>query len=224
MAKRDPRRAPAYSIAQAAQYLKILAPTVRSWVLGRDYPRQPGKGRFKPAVVIQSGPNHHLSFLNLIEISALQALRTGHKFKPSAVSTALDYAGQDLAVTNLLASKHLYARPGELFLARYCQLGNLNRADELCIKAVLRGLQHRIQWDDGIPVRSFPPVPRTPGAKSVMLDPRVAFGRPALTRLSVSTSVIVDRINAGEETADLAKDYGATDEEIIDALAYERAT
>jgi uncharacterized protein (DUF433 family) len=55
-----------------------------------------------------------------------------------------------------------------------------------------------------------------------MLDPRVSFGRPVLARLGVSTAVIVDRINAGEEAADLVKDNGATDDEIMDALAYER--
>jgi uncharacterized protein (DUF433 family) len=33
----------------------------------------------------------------------------------------------------------------------------------------------------------------------------------------------VDRINAGEEPAAVAKDYGATQDEIMDALAYERA-
>jgi uncharacterized protein (DUF433 family) len=56
-----------------------------------------------------------------------------------------------------------------------------------------------------------------------MLDPTVSFGRPVLTRLGVTTAVIVDRINAGEEPADVAKDYGAASEEIMDALAYERA-
>jgi len=105
VAKLDPRLAPAYSIAQAAHYLKIPAPTVRSWVLGRDYPRQSGKGRFKPVVVTPVDPDHRLSFRNLIEMAALRALRTEHEFKLSAVRTALDYAGQELAVTDLLASK-----------------------------------------------------------------------------------------------------------------------
>lgn len=44
-----------------------------------------------------------------------------------------------------------------------------------------------------------------------MLDPTVSFGRPVLTRLGVKTAVIVDRINAGEEPATVARDYGATD-------------
>ena len=96
MAKLDPRLAAAYSIAQAAHYLKIPAPTVRSWVLGRDYPRQSGKGRFKPVVVTPVDPIHRLSFRNLIEMAALRALRTEHEFKLSAVRTTLDYAGQEL--------------------------------------------------------------------------------------------------------------------------------
>jgi uncharacterized protein (DUF433 family) len=223
VAKLDPRLAAAYSIAQAAHYLKIPAPTVRSWVLGRDYPRQSGKGRFKPVVVTPIDSEHRLSFRNLIEVAALRALRTEHEFKLSAVRTALDYAAHDLGVTDLLASKDLYAHPGELFLERYGQLINLNRAGQLGIKAVLQGLLHRIQWDKGLAVRFFPPLPSRPEAKSVMLDPRVSFGRPVLARLGVSTAVIVDRINAGEDAAELAKDYGATGEEIMDALAYERA-
>lgn len=56
-----------------------------------------------------------------------------------------------------------------------------------------------------------------------MLDPKVSFGRPVLARLGVSAAVIAVRINAGEDKTALAKDYGAAEEEIMDALAYERA-
>lgn len=145
-------------------------------------------------------------------MAALRALRTEHDFKLSAVRAALDYAGRDLGVTDLLASEDLYARPGELFLERYGQLINLNRAGQLGIQAVLQGLLRRIQWDKGLAIRFFPPLPSRSEAKSVMLDPRASFGRPVLARLGVSTAVIVDRINAGEEAGDLVKDYGATDD------------
>jgi uncharacterized protein (DUF433 family) len=72
-------------------------------------------------------------------------------------------------------------------------------------------------------VRFYPPLPSRPEAKTVMLDPKVSFGRPVLARVGVSAAVIVDRINAGEDNTALSKDYGATEEEIMDALAYERA-
>lgn len=110
-----------------------------------------------------------------------------------------------------------------LFLDRYGEWINLNRAGQLGIRAMLRGLLTRIQWDKNRAVRFFPPVPSRPEVKTVMLDPTISFGRPVLARLGVTTSVIGDRINAGEEPAEVAKDYGASRNEIMDALAYERA-
>ena len=223
LAKLDPRLAPAYSIAQAARYLKIPVGTVRSWVLGREYPNRSGKGHFDGVIVPPADREHRISFRNLIELAALRALRTEHQFKLSAVRTALGYAHKEFGVTDLLASKDLYAKPGELFLERYGQLINLNRAGQLGIRALLEGLLRRIDWDKRLPVRFFPPVPNRPESRSLVLDPTVGFGRPVLARLSVSTSVIVDRINAGETETEIAKDYGATEEELMDALAYEQA-
>lgn len=223
MAKVDPRLSPAYTIAEAGRYLKIPAPTVRSWVMGRDYPRQSGKGRFAPVIGLPDDPSRQLSFRNLIELAALRALRTEHEFKLSAVRAALDYARRELKITDLLASKELYARPGELFLAHYGKLISLNRAGQLGIKAVLDGLLTRIDWERNLPCRFFPLLPNRVEGRSVVIDPRVSFGRPVIARLGVSTGVIVDRVNAGEDPKELARDYGATADEIMDALAYERA-
>jgi hypothetical protein len=115
MAKFGPRLAPAYTVAEAARYLKIPTQTVRSWVAGRDYPKRSGKGRFAPVISVPEDPSHQLSFRNLIELAALRALRTEHEFKLSAVREALDFARRELNVTDLLASRQLYAKPGELF-------------------------------------------------------------------------------------------------------------
>lgn len=223
MGKFDPRLAPAYTVAEAGRYLKIPGPTIRSWVMGRDYPKQSGKGRFAPVVVLPDDPSHQLSFRNLIELAALRALRTEHEFKLSAVREALDYARRELNVPDLLASKELYAGPGALFLARYGELINLNRAGQLGIKAMLDGLVKRIDWERNLPCRFFPLLPNRAEARTVVIDPRVSFGRPVIARVGVSTGVIVDRVNAGESPTELAADYGATADEIMDALAYERA-
>jgi uncharacterized protein (DUF433 family) len=156
-------------------------------------------------------------------LASLRALRTEHGLKLSAVREALHFAKKELGDDAPLASPELFASGGELFLQHYGQLINLNRAGQLGIWAMLQGLLTRIQWDKKLAVRFFPPVPNRPEAKSVMLDPAVSFGRPVLARLGVTTSVIVDRINAGEEPDEVASDYGATSVEIMDALAYERA-
>ena len=223
MSKLDPRLAPAYTTAETARYLRIPFPTVRSWVVGRSYPRRSDIGNFRPVVVAPKDPSHRLSFRNLVELAALRALRTEHGLKLSAVREALNFAKKELGDEAPLASPELFASGGELFLRRYGQLINLNRAGQLGIWAMLQGLLARIQWDKRLAVRFYPPVPSRPEARSVMLDPVVSFGRPVLARLGVTTSVIVDRINAGEEPEEVARDYGATPVEIMDALAYERA-
>jgi len=223
MSKLDPRVAPAYTVAEAARYLRIPLATVRSWVVGRTYPRRSGKARFSPVISLPEGDGSLLSFHSLIELAALRALRTEHEFKLSAVREALDYAQRKLKVRGLLASRDLLQGPGALFLERYGQLINLNRAGQLGIKAVLEGLLKRIDWEGGLPVRFFPLLPNRAEARTIVIDPRVAFGKPTIERLGVKTSVIVDRVNAGESPEDLAKDYGATRDEIMDALAYERA-
>lgn len=219
MAKLDPRLAPAYTVAEGARYLRIPLPTVRSWVVGRDYPRRSGTARFRPVVVTPRDSAHRLSFRNLVELAALRALRTEHGLKLSAVREALHFAEKQLGDEAPLANRELFAGAGELFLRHYGQLINLNRAGQLGIWAVLQGLMKRIRWEAKLPVRFFPPVPNRPEGQSVMLDPTVSFGRPVLARLGITTSVIVDRINAGEDPAAVAKDYGATDDEIMDALA-----
>ncbi|MCL4722421.1 MAG: DUF433 domain-containing protein [Gammaproteobacteria bacterium] len=126
-------------------------------------------------------------------------------------------------MSGLLASKQLYARPGELFLQHYGQLISLNRAGRLGIKAILDGLVKCIDWERNLPCRFFPPLPNRVEARTVVIDPRVSFGRPVIARIGVSTGVIVDRINAGESPREVATDYGASADEIMDALAYDRA-
>ncbi len=223
MAQIDPKLAPAYAIAEASRYLKIPTPTIRSWVSGRTYPKRSGKGLFAPVVALPDDPSHLLSFRNLMELAALRALRTEHEFKLSAVREALAYAREKLGVEDLLVSKDLYAKPGELFLSQYGKLINQNKEGQLGNKAVLNGLLKRIEWDKKLPCRLFPILPNRTEARTVVLDPRVRFGHPTIARIGVSTGVIVDRVNAGESVDALVDDYGATHDEIMDALAYERA-
>lgn len=64
-------------------------------------------------------------------MAAPQVLRNKHDSKLSAFGTALDDAREKFGVTDLLASKYLYAKPGEVFLERYGELINLSRAGKL---------------------------------------------------------------------------------------------
>ena len=55
------------------------------------------------------------------------------------------------------------------------------------------------------------------------LDARRAFGRPIISRRSISTAVIVGRVDAGESVDDIAADYELKPEEVQEAIEYEQA-
>jgi uncharacterized protein (DUF433 family) len=58
--------------------------------------------------------------------------------------------------------------------------------------------------------------------RPIAIDPQISFGRPVIVRLGVSTSVIAERIDAGETIDALAADYDLSPQEIEEAVLYER--
>jgi uncharacterized protein (DUF433 family) len=59
--------------------------------------------------------------------------------------------------------------------------------------------------------------------RPIVIDPRIAFGRPVVLRKVISTFAIAERIDAGETVEDIAADYDLGPSEIEQAVLYERA-
>lgn len=59
--------------------------------------------------------------------------------------------------------------------------------------------------------------------RPIVIDPRIAFGRPVVVRVGVSTSAIAERIDAGETVENIAADYDLGPSEVEQAALYERA-
>ena len=77
--------APAYVVADAARYLRLPAATLRSWVVGRQYPTAEGGGQFHPLIRPASKHPTLLSFSNLIEAHVLRSLREQHAVSVKAL-------------------------------------------------------------------------------------------------------------------------------------------
>ena len=103
----DLRDNPAYTVAEAARYLKLAPATLRSWVLGRHYPTAGGDGHFRPLIRPASRQPPLLSFWNLIEAHVLRSLRTEHGVPVQALRQALAYAEKRLHLQRLLLRKEL---------------------------------------------------------------------------------------------------------------------
>lgn len=222
----DPRNEPAYTVAEASRYLKVAAATLRSWVVGRPYPISEGVGRFEPLIHPPQAQPPTLSFWNLIEVHVLRALRIEHGVSIQAVRDALTFAEEKLKVERLLLSRQLYAEGGELFLRKYGQLIHLRRSGQLALEHLFEEHLRRVEWDaDQFPSRLFPFMASdsVSAERIIAIDANIAFGRPVVLRVGVSTAAIVDRIDAGEEIETLADDYELSLHEITQAVFYERA-
>lgn len=212
----DPRSLPAYAPAEVAHYLDIPVSTVRYWSSGR--------GRI-PALIepAESGPLV-LSFVNLVELHVLSAIRREHRISMPNLRRALEYVEHALGLERPLASRRFQTDGVDLFVDHYGHLINASERGQMAMKDVLGDALVRIEWDRaGRPIRLFP---YTRGdisdcADIIMIDPSVSGGRAVIKGTRIAIEVVAERYKAGESIRDLAEDYGRNSDEIEEAIRCE---
>ena len=92
-----------------------------------------------------------------------------------------------------------------LFLDHYGKLINLSASGQLAMRRVFEEHLKRVEWGAQFPIRLYPFVTGATdsSARTIMIDPQVAFGRPVLARVGISTHAIAERLDAGESVDDL---------------------
>jgi len=220
----DPLDLPAYTLLEAAHCLRIPRATLRAWVLGRSYPSASGQKRAFPLVQIADSHTPAISFRNVIELHVLSAIRRTHRVDMSAVRRAIAYLRSQLQVSRPLADQQMATDGKDLFVERYGRLVNISRGGQLEMKSLVEVFLARIDRNPlGVPIRLFPFTrPRIEESpKSVVMDPRIQFGRPCIAGTGIPTSVIAERYMLGDSIAELAEDYAQKTLDIEEALRYE---
>jgi len=213
---------PAYPVVEAAHYLNLPLSTLRAWCFGQGG----GKTRrFYPVIKLDSGDRHALSFLNLVEAHVLAALRRQHHVPLPTIRRALSYVGRVMKSPRPLAEVEFDTDGVDLFVSRLGSLINVSQEGQTEMAEIIRAHLKRIERDArGIPVRLLL-FTRSDAARDqpapVVVDPRIAFGRPVLTGRGVPTAVLADRFKAGDTLAQLAEDYDASPQAIEEALRCE---
>jgi hypothetical protein len=132
--KSDLRDQAAYGSAEAARYLRLPAATLRTWLVGRDYPKGDAQATFHPLIKPANAQPLQLSFYNLIEAHVLRALRTEHGVALAELRKAIAYAEKRLRLHRLLLSQELRTHAGQVFLDRYVELINLSASGQLAMR------------------------------------------------------------------------------------------
>ena len=234
---------PAYGISDAARYLLLPSATLRSWVLGRDYPtKRRGRRRFEPLIEI-AAPGL-LSFRNLAEAHVLASLRRDHHVNMGAVRAAVKHMREKLGNAHPLVNPDMVTNGISIFVKWYLgavskrersflagrpdlraayMLEDVSASGQWTTGDVLSASLKRIDWDISGPVRLFPFTRRGESnePKLVVIDPRISFGKPVLVGTGISTATIAERYKAGESIEELARDYERDPNEIQEAIRCE---
>ena len=218
----------AYPASEASYMLNLPIATVKAWSFGQNYRGGDGRSRrFK--AVIHAADSHRklLSFANLCELHILTAIRRVHGVRLRKVRDSVEYVRDRLGADRPLIDREFLTNGIDLFVEQASRLLNVSRQGQEALRGEFKDALERIERDrEGNPVRLFP-YSRTSShtaeqPKSIVIDPRLSFGRPVLTGVAVPTEIIFDRFQAGDSLEDMAKDYRVDEKEIEEALRFEQ--
>lgn len=227
----DPRLLPAYSVAEAAHYLRMPEETLRSWVVGRWYPAAGQSKRSRPLIHVDDPQGQYLSFVNLVEAHVLAAIRRRHGVKLPKVRTALDYVKQQFKIERPLIDQTFQTDGLDLFVERYGHLINASREGQRAMKEIISVYLRRIERDaKGLPIKLYPFTRDTESdaapksdPRIVVMNPAVSFGRPVIAGTGIPVSSIYERYKAGDSVASLAQDFNLETGAVEEAIRCEAA-
>lgn len=221
---RKPQDIPAYRLSDAAKYLDIAQPTLRSWIKGYFYPIKGGRRFFEPVFSLPERDLPLLSYTNLVEAFVLSSLRKKYKIDLYKIRTAIESLRRRFDSPHPLAEHQFETNGIDIFVEQYGELINVGLDGQLAMRQVLQDYLTRVEHDpSGRAARLYPFIRLngTDQPKHVVINPYVSFGKPVIAGTGLPTRVVAERFKAGDSIPQIASDYGRKEEEIDDAIRYE---
>ncbi len=138
------------------------------------------------------------------------------------IRKGLDFISKMYPSDNPLAKKDFETGVLSLFLKEAGLVYDISRGNgQMVLEDIAKKHMQRIERDlDGLPIKLYPfsgrGEPDEP--KSILIDPKISFGRPILSDRSIPVEIIVERYRAGESMRGLAEDYECEQEKIEEAI------
>jgi uncharacterized protein (DUF433 family) len=222
---KDLREIPAYTVGEAAHYLGVPNSTMRAWFAGQSYSHDGVRRRLQPVIKPADPKKLSLSFSNLVEAYVLAAMRRKHKFSLPTIRRGLKLLTERLGSERPLLTEQFATNGVELFVERVGEVINLSKDGQIEMADLIRAYLERIERDTrGLPIKLYPFMRSQPPReqpRTVVIDPRVSFGRPVLAGTGIPTAVLAEQFKAGDQPKDLAREYGADEQAVWDAIRCE---
>ena len=191
-----------------AGFTRANISTLRTWVLGR--PRLHNANRPYPPVIKAADRQRQdmLSFINLIEVHVLVALRRIHSISLSKIRKAVEWLHKETRFDHPLAELKIETDGFNLFIRYLGELVSASEQGQIVIRDIVERFMRRVGRDvHGLPELFFPFTYAEIGKEcpmEVVINPAVAFGRPVMRGTRVSTEIVFERYTAGESVTNIA--------------------
>jgi uncharacterized protein (DUF433 family) len=216
----DPRLLPRYSTSEAARYLWVNPATLAAWSRGRLYEARHERRLALP--VFQASGAKGLSFINLVEAHVLAALRQKHRLPMGKIRAAIRWLRKQYDTEHPLLHPDLATDGLNLFVDELNRIISASEGGQTVMPEMIAKFLKRIHRDKlGLPVRFYPFTRDPVSADSpefIVMDPRVADGRPVIQGTRVSPSMLLARFESGDEPEQLAADYDLDMKVVHEAL------
>lgn len=183
---------PAYSAAEVGRLVGLHPARVRRWLRGYDY-RYAAKLRHQRPVIRrrETRPGTYASFLDLVDLLFVKRF-LDHGVSLQRIRRALDEAAEILGADHF-ARSNFFTDGREIYVEVREQgdaILQLLSGGQWVIAPLIRKLAEQIEFDreTGLAQRWYPLGPGT----RVVLDPRIAFGHPAIVGRRVLTANVYD--------------------------------
>jgi uncharacterized protein (DUF433 family) len=205
---------PTYRVADAARYAGTSVQTISNWQ------KLAGSG----AAISQRDSGKHLSYLQLIELGVVSAMRKGG-VPLKSVRNARDFLAKRFGSVYPFA-EYKFLTDGKALLVDATAVDSSIK-DKLIVvsengqyawKEILQSLLREFEYpsDGNGPVARW----RVAGNdEPIIIDPKISFGAPSVR--GIPTWMLKDRWASGESLHDIADDYRLQNDEVMAALRFE---
>ena len=211
-----------YSLADAAEILRVSASTLLWWLDGGER----GRREYLPVIRVEPTGERNLTWAEFVEAGLLRQYRRDLGVRLHEIRAFVAALRDELGVEHPLAYATPWVGEGQRLLVRFQQECGLP-ADLWLIAPVTGQLMQlppaesfvrRVEWDGDLPVAWRP---HDDGGSPVRCRPGRRFGRPAIG--GISTAAIFEHLNGGESEDEVADQFDLAVESVRWAVAYENS-
>lgn len=140
------------------------------------------------------------------------------------VRSAIAYVRSRTPARRPLISQVFYTDGKHLFVKELEATIDASKMGQLGIRQILDLYLERIDWDnEGLAARLYPVWATSREPRSVVIDPKISFGRPVVSGTGITASVLWHRKRLGEKIDEISKDYGLDKVAVEEAISYYQA-